>query len=80
MSVQFEPIQPEVADRDLERRVRGSLHTRSYAALRRLQVSAHGGTVTVAGRVPSFHEKQVALHSCRHVPGVRQLVDAVGVD
>lgn len=60
---------------DLERRVAGYLATKHLANLRRLEVVTQGATVTLRGCVDSFHEKQVALHSCRRVAGVRGLVD-----
>jgi osmotically-inducible protein OsmY len=67
------------ADRDLERRVTNYLAERFRPSLRRLEVEARGGAVTLRGSVHSFYEKQVAIHSCRRVAGVRELIDAVDV-
>jgi osmotically-inducible protein OsmY len=44
-----------------------------------LQVDVQEGTVTLRGRVASFYEKQVAIHSCQRVAGVHKLIDAVDV-
>lgn len=60
---------------DLQRRVVGYLATKHLASLRRLEVVTQGATVTLRGCVDSFYEKQVALHCCRRVAGVRGLVD-----
>jgi osmotically-inducible protein OsmY len=72
-------VEPSSADRDLETRIRGSLEGRFFASLRRLDVTALDGTVTLQGQVASFYEKQLALSACRQVDGVRSLIDCVGV-
>lgn len=66
-------------DQDLQRRVVSYLAGRYLPSLRQLQVSVQEGTVTIRGRVQSFYEKQVAIHSCQRVAGVHKLVDAVDV-
>lgn len=66
-------------DQDLQRRVISFLAARYLPSLRQLQVEVHQGTVTIRGCVASFYEKQVAIHSCQRVAGVRNLVDAVDV-
>ena len=66
-------------DQDLQRRVLTFLAGRYLPSLRSLQVEVHEGTVTLRGQVASFYEKQVAIHSCQRVAGVRHLVDAVDV-
>lgn len=66
-------------DQDLQRRVVSFLAGRYLPSLRQLEVDVHEGIVTLRGRVTSFYEKQVAIHSCQRVAGVRKLVDAVDV-
>ena len=66
-------------DQDLQRRVLSFLAGRYLPSLRTLQVDVHEGTVTLRGRVASFYEKQVAIHSCQRVAGVRNFIDAVDV-
>lgn len=68
------------SDLDLERRVLNYLAGRFMPALRRLAIEAEGGIVTVRGQVSSFYEKQIALHCCQRVAGVRELIDAVDVE
>jgi len=68
-----------VRDRDLERRVGIYLATRHVPALRRLDVAAENGTVTLRGQVRSFYEKQLGIHCCQRVAGVVHLVDDVQV-
>ncbi len=72
-------VEATTSDRELETRIRGSLEGRFFASLRRLDVTAHDGTVTLQGQVASFYEKQLALSACRQVDGVRSLIDCVGV-
>jgi osmotically-inducible protein OsmY len=66
-------------DCDLERRVRIFLGERHLPVLRRLEISVHNGTVVLSGRVRTFYERQVAVHSCRRVAGVREVVDRLRV-
>jgi osmotically-inducible protein OsmY len=67
------------ADSELKRRVSNYLATRYFPALKRLEIDAQSGIVTLRGRVSSFYEKQIAVHSCQRVAGVVRLVDAVDV-
>ncbi len=66
-------------DQDLQRRIISFLAGRYLPSLRQLHVEVDQGIVTIRGCVASFYEKQVAIHSCQRVAGVRQLVDAVDV-
>jgi osmotically-inducible protein OsmY len=69
-----------VSDRDLERYVAHCLQDRNVAALRRIAVRAHSGTITLRGTVTSFYQKQLCIQACRDVPGITELVDEVEVD
>lgn len=69
----------EIADRELEQRVVATLAARNFPGLRRLAVQADGGVVTIAGRVRTYYEKQLAQHLARRVAGVIQLADAIEV-
>ncbi len=73
------PIDANEVDQDLKQRVSGYLSSRQMYALRKLDVEAGQGVVTLTGQVASFHEKQVALNVCRRVAGVYDLVDHVEV-
>jgi hypothetical protein len=78
MSISTNPsIDP--VDQDLKRRVALFLAGRHVASLRRLEVEARGGTVTVRGRVGSFYEKQLSQQCCRRVAGVIEFIDEVEV-
>jgi osmotically-inducible protein OsmY len=66
-------------DRELERRVREYLTGRQMPTLRKIEVAAHEGTVTLCGEVQSFYQKQLCLNCCRRVDGVRDLIDKVEV-
>ena len=69
----------DLADQELERRIVATLVARNFPGLRRLRVSVDRGEVTIAGRVRSFYEKQLAQHVARRVAGVIRLVDAIQV-
>ena len=69
----------QASDRELESRVSRYLHDLNRLAPRRVRVRAKDGTVTLAGQVPSFYDKQLALNCCRRVAGVVRLVDEVRV-
>lgn len=67
------------SDRQLEDRLQSALRRQSFWALRNVQVTASEGRVTLAGEVPTFYARQVCQETCRHVPGVVQIVDNVTV-
>lgn len=67
------------ADRELERRITCFLWQRHVPALRRLQVEANSGVVTLRGHVHSFYEKQLGANCCQRVAGVVRLIDSVSV-
>ena len=69
----------QVRDLDLQNRVSSYLGSRHFPAFRELDVHVAKGEVTVSGRLSSFYEKQVAIHACRRVAGVTQLVDRIAV-
>jgi osmotically-inducible protein OsmY len=69
----------DLADRELERRVVATLVARNFPGLRRLRIRVVGGEVTIAGRVRSFYEKQLAQHVARRVAGVIRLADKIEV-
>jgi osmotically-inducible protein OsmY len=67
------------ADQDLCRRVLGELAGTHRLSLQRLGVEVRQGTVHLRGRVKSFYEKQLAIHSCIRAAGAGRVVDAVEV-
>lgn len=70
----------ESIESDLERRIKIFLAGQGVAALRRIAVSATGGTVKLGGRVHSFYEKQLCLNCCQHVAGVIRVIDEIDVE
>jgi osmotically-inducible protein OsmY len=69
-----------VQDRDLEDRVRNYLLGYKMPALREISVEASDETVTLQGRVSSFYQKQLCLHCCHRVAGVRTIIDEIAVE
>ena len=66
-------------DKDILWRVESYLCSKHFPAFRNLQIDVLNGIVTVSGNVDNFHERQVALNSCRRVAGVLQLIDEIEV-
>ena len=66
-------------DRELERRVINYLAGRHVPSLRQIEVQADRGTVTMRGKVYSFHHKQLCINCCQRVAGVVRLIDELAV-
>lgn len=64
-----------VSDRELERKIVVQLAETQRAGLKSLAVQVVNGRVQLRGRVSSFYEKQLAIHSCQSA-GVARSVDA----
>jgi osmotically-inducible protein OsmY len=75
----FDEYTGAAEDHDLEHRLQSELASNRRPALKRLQVQVVHGIVTIRGCVRSYYERQLAVQCCRHVPGVRQMVDALEV-
>ena len=65
----------DAASAELGDRVKQFLASQHFASFRKLDVSVSGDAVVLHGRVPSFHERQLAVALCRHVAGVHRVVD-----
>lgn len=68
-----------MGDEDLERRVLNFLVNRHVPGVKRLEIEAHGGTLTLRGRVGSYYLKQLCGHCAQRVAGVIRLVNAIQV-
>ena len=71
----LEPITPistpgPQRDRELADCVSRVICGMGYAVLRKVQVQAHRGQITLSGRVPLYYFKQLAQASLRGIPGV----------
>ncbi len=62
----------------LKRRIIMFLFQKGVSSVGRLDIEVTNGTVTFRGTVDSFYERQICL-SCKHVPGVRGVVDELKV-
>jgi len=70
---------PTAADYVLADRITTHLAETNRANLRRLSVNVRAGEVTLRGSVGSFYERQIAIQTCRELPGIDRLIDAVEV-
>ncbi len=66
-------------DRELQHRVRNALYDRRLLKNDDVAIATTNGTVTLTGRVKSYYARQLVVHCCLHVPGVRNVVDEIGV-
>ena len=56
-----------------------SLRATGYPALRNLGIDIVGGQVVLTGRVPSYHQKQLAQATVRHFNQVRGITNSIEV-
>jgi osmotically-inducible protein OsmY len=73
---------PEFApedDQKLYKAVMRHLQASGYLQLRRLRCEVADGMVTLSGRVPSFHLKQVAQAAVLRIAAVRKVENLVQV-
>lgn len=75
----FTTYSPLSDDSSLARRVKNYLIGYKMPGLRDVEVEADNGTVTLRGQVHSYYQRQLAIHCCRRVAGVNQLVDELEV-
>lgn len=68
-----------VTPTELCHRVRQVLDSQHFVSLRNLDVTLDGDNLILAGCVPSFHERQLAVELCRHVAGVQRVIDRLVV-
>jgi osmotically-inducible protein OsmY len=64
-------------DRILRERILEGLAKRGIRIAGNLTLDVHNRAVTVSGRVDSYYQRQLIVHSIRLVPGVGELTDAV---
>jgi len=70
---QFSP--PEGTGEGISRRLKES----PFAAVRCLQSEFRDGTLILAGRVPTYYTKQIAISLACNFPGVELVVDRIEV-
>ena len=68
------------SDHEVEDRVKVALSRLEFPCLKRLPVRVSDGIAFFEGRVPTFHQRQLAIHACQRVAGVKEVVDAIEVD
>jgi osmotically-inducible protein OsmY len=64
---------------DLQYRVALFLQQHRLSSGSRLSIEAHRGVITLAGQVPSFHQRQLIYSFARRVAGVVQVIDQLEV-
>jgi osmotically-inducible protein OsmY len=66
-------------DRKLAGAVAGALRDTGLSALRELDIEICQGVVVLWGRVPNYHQKQLAQVTAQNVTGVRGIANGVEV-
>jgi carbon storage regulator len=69
----------EVADRELERRIKNFLQGRNLPGLSDLEVEVRNGTAVITGLGGTFYQKQLATSCCQRVAGVLSVLNDVQV-
>lgn len=73
---------PSLADREdlhLAERVERALRATGYGPLRDIQVAVHARVIMLAGRVPSYHLKQVAQTIALAIMGAHRVCNDLHV-
>ena len=63
----------------IEKAARTRLSKTGYPLLKTITCSFHRGTLTLAGRVPSYYHKQLAQEAIRKVDSVETIVNQIEV-
>jgi hypothetical protein len=64
---------------DIEETARVRLQHSPYRAVRRVNCTFHEGILTLSGRVPTFHYKQLAQTAVAGLVGVDEIINAIEV-
>jgi osmotically-inducible protein OsmY len=72
-------IAARTTDGEIERKIIFHLAETQRPGLKRLVVEVVDGCVSLRGRVQSFYEKQLAIHSCQSVTGLVRAIDVAEV-
>lgn len=70
---------PAVAPETVQAAIEEAMERRAERAAERIEVTVRDGTVTVAGRVNTWAEKQAVLGAAGHAPGVRAVEDKLHI-
>jgi len=66
-----------MSDRKIERGIQEYLKARQIGGLTVWDIQAENGIATVRGRAESVYAKRACWECCRHVTGVRAVIDLV---
>ena len=72
-------LKPQVAPKDVQRRITEALHRHAAIDARRIRVGASGTTVTLDGSVRSWVERDEAERAAWTVSGVANVINRIGI-
>ena len=72
-------LKPQVAPKDVQRRITEALHRHAAIDARRIHVGASGPTVTLDGSVRSWVERDEAERAAWTVSGVANVINRIGI-
>ncbi len=72
-------VRPRVTVADVESKIQAALRRSAEIDARRINVVVRDGSVTLAGSVHSFAEREEARHAAWSAPGVKDVVDRLAV-
>jgi osmotically-inducible protein OsmY len=79
LEIAADPVAKSAADLAMDEVVKRALRATGYLALRDIQVELDRGIVVLWGRVPTYHQKQLAQAVAQKVSGVRGIANGIEV-
>ncbi len=73
-------VKPFVQPYEVKRKIEEALRRSAELEASRISVSAAGGTVTLSGRVNTWHEREVAERAAWSAPGVTAVTDNLRIE
>ncbi len=74
-----DPTARAASERDLTHAVARALGATGYSALRGIEIEMSNGIAVLWGRVPTYHQKQLAQAVAQNVEGVRGIANGIEV-
>lgn len=73
-------VKPNAQPAEVKLKIEQALKRSAEVEASHIEVSAHDGTVTLAGKVHSWHERQAAERAAWSAPGVSRVIDNIRIE
>lgn len=68
-------VRPMVMPRDVKAKIESALQRRAHAEVESIAVKVEGSKITLSGAVPSWQERNAAVHAAWSAPGVTNVIN-----